>query len=247
MRENLELPLKETCRHERTTDGPSSPRYRHHHCGAIGRGTARRLRRHGREGRAASPRRRCARLSAAQGRQAAVVEGDQPRQAPDHAGPAQARGLRLAAEDAAALRRAGRELPARHARRLGPHEGGALESAAGPRDPSHDRFRPDRPLQEPAGIRAGLRGHGRPHLHQRRSRWATHAHGLSDRRQRGRSVRCDRRARRPVAPCARSGVTWRRDRSLPDRGHAEATGVPPDPARATRHGPPVAARSAGRT
>ncbi len=64
-----------------------------------------------------------ARAGAAQGRCAAVVEGHQPQQERRHARPAAARRPRPVREADGRRRRAGREFPAGHARRLGHHAG----------------------------------------------------------------------------------------------------------------------------
>ena len=133
-------------------------------------------------------------------------------------------------------RRAGRELPPRHARPLGHHPPVAAGDQPAAHDPPRDRLRADRAVQEPPGLRPRVRGDERLHAHVRRGRRHAAPSRVPDLGRDRRPLRRARRARRAVPPEGGSVVARAGDRLLDDRGDAAHARFPRDRVRPARRG-----------
>ena len=163
------------------------------------RGTVRRQdpvrprRRHDQD-RAAGNRRPVAQVAAAARRDVGLVGGPVAQQALGGDRPAPLRGTGHRAPAGPRDGRAHRELPSRHAGRLGPGIRRAVGGQSGPGHAAHLRLRPDGPIQGSPRIRRGRRSHGRAAAPDGRT-------GPGDRTRRGEhrryALRASRHHRRP--------------------------------------------------
>ena len=130
-------------------------------------------------------------MASAEGRHFGLVADPVAQQAVAGAGPAPAAGPGHRAPAGGRLRRAGRELSPRRARRLGPRAAGTAGAEPAPGDAAHQRLRPDRPLPRSPGFWRGRRSHERPAPPERRTGQGAGARGRLDWRHAGLAARRD--------------------------------------------------------
>ena len=220
-------------------------RCRQHDCRSACGNPARRLRRGRHQDRDARHRRLDASLGAHEGRPFALVEGDRPQQATDHARTVEAARTGTVPRAGARCRHPYRELQARHLREMGAGLRRAVEDQSAPDHGAGLRLRSDRPVREARRLRHHRRKLLRDSVIHRLSRPAAHAARLSARRLGRRDVFRNVGDVRDLQPRSR------RRQGPGDRRQPVRAAVPPgrvagDRLRSTRHRQAAPGQPAGR-